>query len=152
MITVKNNLFTKLSVNSIYTFPKETTNEDITNTVIHDIVLGLYGLIKEYGKNLKVNDLSMSKFNTFKYVWSMDDNKSTGWECIYKGDTKKRLIDIILSEIEIIDSKYPIGKEIINNIFPEDKHTVFHIFKNDKLDNSHIFATYNILCYGTNTF
>jgi len=141
MITVKNNLFTKLSVNSIYTFPKETTNEDIINMMIHDIIIGLCGFVKEYGDSLRVNDIPISLFNTFKYVWGMNDNNSLDWECIYEN---KSIIDLILSEVKDLDDK---SKEVITNLFPKDKLTVFHIFKNSKQDDSHIFATYNILCY-----
>jgi hypothetical protein len=139
MITLKNDLYTKLLVNSIYTFPKEISDKDITNTIIHDVVIGFCGLVKEYGESLKINSIPVSMFNTFQYVWNMDSNISSGWECICENKT---VIDIVSSEIGTY-----IDREIINNIFPEDKLIVFYIFKNYKLDNSHIFATYNILSY-----
>lgn len=141
MMTVKNNLFTKLFVNSIYTFPKETTNEDIINMMIHDIVIGLCGFVKEYGNSLKVDSVGISLFNTFKYVWGMNDNNSLDWECIYEN---KSIIDLILYEVKDLDDK---SKEVITSLFPKDKLTVFYIFKNPKQDDSHIFATYNIIGY-----
>lgn len=147
MKIINNSLYSKISVNSIYTFSKETTDEDIINIIIHDLGISLYELIKEHRENLKIDGIPMSKKNILKCVWNFEDDSLSGWKTIYENKTDKGLIDVILSEMNKLDNNYSISREIISNIFPDGKAVVFNIFRNDKINSSKSVATYNILTY-----
>ena len=141
MITIQNNLYSKLIANSIYTFSRETSDKDIINIIIQDFRLSLCELIKKF-KDSKINNVPMSMKNTFEYIWNMNNDNMKSWECIYENKTNEEFISLLTM------SELGISKEMINNILPKNRLVTFYIFKNDILDNSHKFATYNILFYG----
>ena len=139
MILIREKFFSKHKIGGVYSFPPNTTDQEIIDHILSDFALKLYGIMKLY-QDPKIGCHSLDTYQIFDNFWKIDDEENKeGWGKEIYSEIPSQ---IIASKIEKLSGGEIKGEEV-TGCFGGGEFPIVKIWKED--DGNEICATYDIM-------